>query len=87
MKNDVIVVAAAGNYAKFTDPGTGKLRKPVDTYPSVFETADYRLIAVGATDFTGTPAGFAQGGDHVSIWAPGVKITAQNKNSRYTTDY
>lgn len=81
LKNDVIVVVSAGNYAKFTDPGTGDLRKTVDTYPPVFETADHPLIAVSATDFTGTPADFAQGGDHVSIWAPGVKITALNKSS------
>ena len=80
-KIDVIVVTSAGNYAKFTDPGTGDLRKNVDTVPSVYEAVDFPLIPVSATDFTGTPVDFAQGGDHVVVWAPGTDISAQNKDS------
>lgn len=78
LANDVIVVTAAGNDAKEKDVN-GNLRVNVDTAPAVFEGPDYPLIVVGATDFTGTPAGYSQLGDHVTILGPGSKILCQDK--------
>jgi len=36
---------------------------------------------VGSTDFTGTPSPTSQGGDHVQVWAPGIGVQAQDKDS------
>lgn len=80
LDNDVPVFVSAGNSAQIYDDD-GNLRPNVDTSPANFEGPDYPLIVVGATDFTGTPAPFSQAGDHVQVWAPGVGIQAQDKDS------
>lgn len=78
MDHGVIVVVAAGNHAKKTDDN-GDLRPEIDTTPSIFEGPDYPLIVIGATDNTGEPADFSQGGDHLTIAAPGVDIECQGR--------
>lgn len=38
------------------------------------------MIVVGASDFTGAVADFSQGGDHLTILAPGKGIICQKQN-------
>lgn len=78
MENGVIVVAAACNHALERD-SDGNLRPNIDTTPGIFEGPDYPIIMVGSTDNTGEPASWSQGGDHLTIYAPGVDITSRHK--------
>ncbi len=80
LDNDVPVFVAAGNHAEKYDDH-GNLRPNVNTAPAIFEGPDYPLIVVGNTDFTGTPSPTSQGGDHVQVWAPGMGVQAQDKDS------
>ena len=81
MLDDVIVICSAGNNALERDQN-GALRSNVDTAPAVFETDDYPLIVVGATDFAGNEADFSQKGDKVKILAPGAGIHCLEKGQR-----
>ena len=81
LDNDVIVVASAGNHAK-ENGSDGKPRVNIDTAPTVFEGPDYPIIAIGATDFTGMPTDFSQGGDHLTILGPGKDINCQDKATK-----
>ncbi|KAH8705522.1 hypothetical protein BGW36DRAFT_422075 [Talaromyces proteolyticus] len=65
---DVPVVMASGNNAE--EPG----RQTVDSYPQLFAKDIPSIILVGAVDNTGATGGFSQGGDLVSVWAPGVGV-------------
>lgn len=78
LRNDVPVVVSAGNDAD-KDDSKGNKRVVVDTVPAIFEGPDYPLVVVGATDFTGKPADFSQGGDKVKILGPGVDIKCQDR--------
>ena len=80
MKNDVIVVTAAGNDAEERD-GNGLQRSVIDLAPAAFEGPDYPLIVVGATDYTGKPAAFSQGGNHLTVLGPGVDVPTLDKAS------
>lgn len=66
----VIFVTSAGNDAKKKDRD-GSLRRNIDRTPAIFEGPDYPITVVGASDFTGALADFPQGGDHLTILAPG----------------
>lgn len=79
LDNDVIFVTSAGNDAKKKDRD-GNLRQNIDRTPAIFEGPDYPMIVVGASDFTGAVADFSQGGDHLTILAPGKGIKCQKKN-------
>ncbi|MCB9502547.1 MAG: S8 family serine peptidase [Deferribacteres bacterium] len=68
-ENDVILVASSGNSA--TD---------LPHYPSGFA----ETIAVGATQESGSIAGFSNFGATLDIVAPGLNVWTTNKNSAYT---
>lgn len=78
MNLDAVVINSAGNHCTEKD-NNGALRSAVDTVPAVFEAPDYPLIVVGVNDFAGKQAVFSQGGDHVTILAPGVDVTCLKK--------
>ena len=80
LDSDVPVLVSAGNHAQHYDDD-GNLRPNADTVPAIFEGSDYPLIVVGCVDFTGTPAPFSQGGNHVQVWAPGTNVHIQDKDS------
>jgi len=73
MDNDIPVFFVAGNRRQG--------RPNVDTAPAAFEGQDYPLVVVGACDMYGLRAYISQGGSHISLYAPGDSITAQNKDN------
>ncbi|EON63353.1 hypothetical protein W97_02580 [Coniosporium apollinis CBS 100218] len=77
-KNDVPVLAAAGNKAEKERPD-GKLREEIDTAPAVYASPDFPIIVVGSTDSSGKRAATSQGGDKVTLLAQGVKVVCQGK--------
>ena len=83
MDNGVIVVVAAGNKADKED-SDGNLRPNIDMTPAIWEGPDYPLIVIGATDNTGEQADFSQGGEHLTISAPGVDIRCHHKSQQFT---
>lgn len=76
---DVPVVVPSGNFA--LEPG----RSQVDTLPATLERTDsppFPLIVAGAVDNYGTRAGFSQGPNHVTTWAPGLEVRCAAKGSQ-----
>ncbi|KAJ9668147.1 hypothetical protein H2201_001576 [Coniosporium apollinis] len=76
LKNDVPVLAAAGNKAEKKSPD-GKLREGIDTAPAIYESPDFPIIVVGSTDHDGKRAATSQGGDKVTLLAQGIDIVCQ----------
>lgn len=72
MNADVPMFCAAGNEA---DPDQGD-NLEVNSIPGVFEGTDYPLMVIGSTNFDGKQSKWSQGGDHVSLHAPGEGITS-----------
>lgn len=66
-------VCAAGNYRQ--EPG----RDNIDTMPALFQDEDTPLINVGAADYEGKRARMSQGGNQLTIYAPGVDIAVPQK--------
>ncbi|MDX3233437.1 type VII secretion-associated serine protease mycosin [Streptomyces sp. ME19-01-6] len=64
LKNDVVVVASAGN-----DGLDGKVKK---TYPAAYEG----VLAVGSSDRNNERAPFSQAGNFVGVAAPGVDMVS-----------
>jgi hypothetical protein len=69
----VPIVCAAGNYGG--DPN----RQNIDTVPPVYATADFPLINVGAANYDGERLPMSQGGEHLTIYAPGSQVEAQSQ--------
>lgn len=80
LDNDVPVVVASGNDALKKD-GNGNLRKDIDLSPGIFEGPDFPLIVIGAVDRFGKPYIASQGGDHLTISAPGVAVRCQYRDN------
>lgn len=80
LDNDIPVVLSSGNDAREEDKN-GNKRTNIDSAPAIFEGPDFPLIVIGATDNTGQPANFSQGGDHLTISAPGVKVNCQYRDN------
>jgi len=68
--SDILVVAAAGN----------KDQDAVAAYPAEMDG----VLAVGASDRSGNPAGFSRPSKQVSICAHGVDIVGAEPNGRYS---
>ena len=83
LNNDVIVVSSAGNHALEKDK-EGKLRTNIDTAPSIFSSNTYPLIVVGNCDNTGERQASSQGGDSVTILAPGVDVVCSTDTGSLT---
>jgi hypothetical protein len=82
LKNDVIVVSAAGNEA-MDENGKPTSRLNADASPQIFSGDDYPLIVVGAIDFTNAPADFSQGGAAVTTLSPGKNINCQSRSLNF----
>lgn len=80
LDNNVPVVLSSGNDARKEDKD-GNKRTNIDLAPAIFEGPDFPLIVVGATDNTGRTASFSQGGDHLTISAPGVNVRCQYRDN------
>lgn len=81
LDNDVPVFVSAGNHAREKDENGNTIPRPnVDTIPAIFEGENYPLIVVGAVNFDGTGWPLGQSGPHVQLWAPGVRVSVQNKD-------
>lgn len=80
LDNNVPVVLSSGNDAREEDKD-GKKRTNIDLAPAIFEGPDFPLIVIGATDNTGQTAGFSQGGDHLTMSAPGVNVRCQYRDN------
>lgn len=70
----VPIVCAAGNYANQQG------RENIDTVPPLFQDEDTPLINVGAADYEGKRLAMSQGGNQVTIYAPGLDIVIPRKN-------
>jgi type VII secretion-associated serine protease mycosin len=68
-RNDVLVIAAAGN----------RSQDVVSAYPAAMPG----VLAVGASDRSGEPADFSVSAKYVQLCAPGVDIEAAYGNNRY----
>ncbi|ADD40402.1 S8 family serine peptidase [Stackebrandtia nassauensis] len=75
VKNDVVVVAAAGNNG--ADP------KPGETYPANYPN----VIGVGAVDKNESRLATSQKGPWVDVVAPGASIAAPLPNGKYDTEF
>ncbi len=80
LDNNVPVVLSSGNDAREVDKD-GNKRTKIDLAPAIFEGPDFPLIVVGATDNTGQTASFSQGGDHLTMSAPGVNVRCQYRDN------
>lgn len=65
------VVVAAGNYE-------APREKTIDMVPMILASSDVPLINVGASTFEGEEALFSQGGDKLTILAPGDYVEVHN---------
>jgi hypothetical protein len=61
--------------------------REVDQIPTVLKDDDMPLIVVGASDYDGTVWEKSQGGDLVTIYAPGVDVDCQHKNGKKFTQW
>lgn len=70
------IVVPSGNHAR--DRG----RSPyVDQVPAIWADADanFPLIVAGAVDNAGNAWRFSQGGNHVTVWAPGNQVQCADR--------
>jgi subtilisin family serine protease len=72
--NDVLLVAAAGNYDEDANPDT------VVVYPAAYSVDYDNVIAVSATDGSDNFASFSSYGPEVVVAAPGVNIYSTTPN-------
>ncbi|MEO3787009.1 type VII secretion-associated serine protease mycosin [Actinocorallia sp. B10E7] len=77
LKNDVVVVAAAGN----VDPKNTGTARPA--YPAQYEG----VLSVGAVDSTGNVTAFSDVATRVSVVAPGVGVTSTWPRSGWSFTY
>ena len=80
-KIDAIVVVPSGNYR------SNWLRRNVDTVPGIWASPNFPLIVIGAVDNDGNQANFAQGGDRVTTWAPGVQVRCAGADAASGTSF
>jgi hypothetical protein len=72
MEIGVPFVCAAGNH------GDEPNRQNIDTVPGVLQDSETPIIVVGSAEYDGTRSDFSQGGDQLTIYAPGREVVVQS---------